>query len=129
MWIFMLKVVFKVVGRMKKSFMITFAIFVILWGYSAYTAPVYHLLGLQKDSQVQQIDQQIQELEEMKRGFESRALRHEDQADRLQFDDETYLETRRHIQLAEENRAKAAAVQKEIDRLQAEKEKLLSQSR
>jgi hypothetical protein len=110
---------------MKKFFTVTFAIFVILWGYSAYTTPVYHLISLQKDTQVQQIDQQIQELEAMKRGFESRALRHEDQADRLQFDDQTYLETRRHVQLAEENRAKAAAVQKEIDRLQAEKEKLL----
>ncbi len=80
----------------------------------------------QKEAQIHQIDQQIQELEDMKRGFEARALRHEDQADRLQFNDETYLETRRHIQLAEENRAKAAAIQKEIDRLQAEKKKLSS---
>jgi hypothetical protein len=117
------------VGWMKKYFTVTFAIFLILWGYSVYTAPVYHLLSLQKDSQVQQIDQQIQELEERKIGFESRVLRHEDQADRLQFDDQTYLETRRHIQLAEENRAKANAVQREIDRLLAEKEKLLSQFR
>jgi hypothetical protein len=60
----------------------------------------------------------------MKRGFEARALRHENQAERLQFDDQAYLETRRHNQLAEENRAKAAAVQKEIDRLQSEKKKI-----
>ena len=61
----------------------------------------------------------------MKRGYESRALRHENQAERLQFEDQAYLETRRHNQLADENRAKAAAVQKEIDRLEAEKKRLL----
>jgi hypothetical protein len=96
--------------------------FFLIWSSS--------LLGIsaQKEAQIHQIDAQIEELQDMKLGFEARALRHEDQADRLQFNDETYLETRRHIQLAEENRAKAAAVQKEIDRLQAEKEKLLRQS-
>lgn len=114
---------------MKKYFTVIFAVFVLIWGYSVYSTPISPLLSLQKDAQVQQIDQQIQELEDMKRGFEARALRHEDQADRLQFDDQTYLETRRHIQLAEENRAKASAVQKEIDRLQTEKEKLLNHSR
>jgi hypothetical protein len=86
---------------------------------------VYSLTA-QKEQQVQQLDQQIQELENMKRGFEAKALRHEDQADRLQFDDQTFLETRRHNQLAEENRAKAAAVQKEIDKLKTDRAKLLS---
>lgn len=85
--------------------------------------------SVQKDSQVKLIDQQIRELEEKKSGFEARALYHENQADRLQFDDETYLETRRHNQLAEENRAKAAALQKEIDRLQAEMDKTVNSKR
>lgn len=92
--------------------------FLILWGFFAHA-------GTQTDPRVQQIDQQISELQEMKRGYESRALRHENQAERLQFDDQTYLETRRHNELAAENRAKAAAVQKEIDRLQEERKKLL----
>lgn len=103
---------------LKKIFFLTLAIFLILWGFFAYTAE-------SSSAKIQQIEQQIQELEDMKRGYESRALRHENQAERLQFDDQTYLETRHHIQLAEENRAKAAAVQREIDRLQAEKKKLL----
>ena len=94
-------------------------VFLALWGSLATLSP-------QKEVQIQQLDQQIQELEDMKLGFDARALRHEEQADRLQFNDETYLETRRHIQLAEENRAKASALQKEIDRLQAEKDKILS---
>ena len=90
--------------------------FLILWGFFAYTE--------ENIPRIEQIDQAIQELEEMKRGYESRALRHENQAERLQFDDQTYLETRRHLELADENRAKAAAVQKEIDRLREEKQKL-----
>ncbi len=98
----------------------TAAIFFILWGFFAHTAEKGS-----SNPKVQQIDLQIQELEEIKRGYESRALRHENQAERLQFDDQTYLETRRHIQLAEENRAKAAVTQKEIDRLQEEKKKLI----
>ena len=75
--------------------------------------------------QLAQIDDQIQELEGIKRGYESRALRHEDQAQRLQYYDKTYLEARRHLELAQENRDKAALVQEEIDRLKGQRKKLL----
>jgi hypothetical protein len=104
---------------LKRIFILTLSMFLVLWKVFAAGAE-----GGSSNPQVQQIDQQIQELEDMKRGFEARALRHENQAERLQFDDQAYLETRRHNQLAEENRAKAAAVQKEIDRLQSEKKKI-----
>ena len=76
-------------------------------------------------AQVAEIDRQLSELEGMKNGVEARALRHEDQAQRLQFEDRALLETRRHYELADENRAKAARVQEEIDRLLLEKRKLL----
>lgn len=91
--------------------------FLLLWSLTAHAQEI----AVSNQPTVEQIDQQIKELQEMKRGFEARALRHEDLADQLQFDDKTYLETRRHNQLAAENRAKAAAVQKEIDRLEAER--------
>ena len=113
----------------RKLFAVISVLFLILWGGPIEATPSYLVQSGQKDSQIQLIDQQIQELEDMKMGFEARALRHEDQADRLQFDDQTYLEMRRHNQLAAENRAKAAAVQKEIDRLQSEKNKLLGVSK
>jgi hypothetical protein len=99
-------------------FFLTLSLFWILWG------GLCHAVEGETDPRIQQINQQIEELQEMKRGFEARALRHESQAEYLQFDDQTYLETRRHNQLAAENRAKAAAVQEQIDRLQAEKQKL-----
>jgi hypothetical protein len=74
--------------------------------------------------QVDEINAHIKELQEMKRGYEGRAIRAEDQADRLQFEDDFVLETRRYYRIAEVNREKAAKVQEEIDRLEAEKAKL-----
>lgn len=81
--------------------------------------------GTNRDEEIRTIDEQIQQLEEMKRGFEARALRHDDQAEYLQFEQQAGLETRRHIQIADANRKKAETVQKEIDLLQLKKEKLL----
>ncbi len=74
--------------------------------------------------EVQKIDSEIQQLVEMKRGYEARALKHEDMAEYLQFDQQAVLETRRHLQLADENRNKANVIQQEIDRLNAQKKQL-----
>jgi uncharacterized protein YxeA len=75
--------------------------------------------------EIAQIEAQIEELKQKKRGFEGRAIRAENQADRLQFEDQFLLETRRYYQIAEENRKKARIVQEEIDRLEAKKMQLL----
>lgn len=107
-------------SKIWRVFFLILPLFLLLWGMSAYAEERKSI-----SPRVEQIDQRIKELEDMKRGYESRAIRHEDQADRLQFDDQTYLETRRHNQLAAENRAKAAAVQQEIDRLKEERSKLV----
>ncbi|HSX26356.1 MAG TPA: hypothetical protein VLE89_05045 [Chlamydiales bacterium] len=105
---------------LKRIFILTLSFFFVLWGYCAFTGE-----NPRVTAQVEELDRRIAELEDMKRGFEARALRHESQAEYLQFDDRAYLETRRHWQLAEENRMKAAKVQEEIDKLQAKKEKLV----
>src|SRR3990167_5401697 len=102
---------------LKRTFCLTLSFFFLLWGLVAFTN--------ESSKQIEKIDNQIQELQEMKRGFESRALRHDNQAERLKFEDQAVLETRRHLELADENRAKAAAVQEEIDRLEAKKQQLL----
>ena len=78
--------------------------------------------------QIEQIDAQIKELKEMKRGYNARAIRAEDQADRLQFEDHFVLETRRYYRIAEENRAKAAKIQEEIDRLEAQESRAVKKS-
>ena len=132
---------------MRKTFLLTALMFVLVWTFSILDHLGSKRSGLADEgrsfvwnsfeervvvdnqavsAQVAEIDRQIQELEDMKRGYEGRARRHEDQAERLQFQDQAYLETRRHLELADENRAKAAKAQQEIDRLQKEKQKLLS---
>ena len=102
--------------RLRRLFFLTFSFFLILWSFAGYSA--------NRAVEIEQIDAQIEELEEMKRGFEARALKHEYQAEYLQFNDKAVLETRRHIQLADENRARAASAQERIDALKAKREKL-----
>jgi len=101
---------------MKNFFLIAMCLFACL-GY----AEVYQ-------DQIEQIDAQIKELKEMKRGYVARALRAENQADRLQFEDHFVLETRRYYRIADENRAKAAKIQEEIDRLETLRAGLLKKS-
>lgn len=78
--------------------------------------------------QIEQIDAQIKELKDMKRGYEARAIRAENQADRLQFEEHFVLETRRYYRIADENRAKAAKIQEEIDRLETERSELVKKN-
>ena len=68
---------------------------------------------------------QIEELENLKRGYVSKANRLDDQAERLQFEDNSFLESRRFSELAQENRDKAQRTQDEIDRLTLEKQQLM----
>lgn len=102
--------------RMRRLFLLTLSFFVMLWVFAGHSAD--------SSAEIQKIDAQIQQLQDMKRGYEGRALRHENQAEYLQFDQQAVLETRRHLQLADENRNKAALVQEQIDRLKAKKEQL-----
>jgi hypothetical protein len=94
--------------------------------FVAASAVVSLTAGNSRTVQIEQIDAQISELENKKRGFEARALKHENYAEYLQFDQQAVLETRRHLQLADENRAKAARVQLEINKLQVRKQRLVS---
>lgn len=102
--------------RLQRLFFTTLSFFLILWGFGAYTAS--------QSNEIQKIDAQIKQLEEMKRGYEARALKHTDMAEYLQFDQQAVLETRRHLKLAQENRNKAALVQEQIDRLKEKRRQL-----
>lgn len=103
--------------QMKSAFCFTLFFFIAISG-------ILNLAETPRSVQIQKIDQQIEQLQEKKRGFEARALRHENYAEYLQFDQEAVLETRRHLQLADENRAKAALIQYEIDKLVARRNRL-----
>ena len=110
-----------------KFFFTTMAFFLLLWGISAVCGEKKENPPTAGQKQIALIDDQIRELEEMKRGYESRALRHQDQALRLQFNQEWNLEVRRHLELADANLEKAAMVQKEIDRLKEKRKQLLEE--
>lgn len=127
---------------MMRIFFITSAIFVMVWicfttdlvarknGFFIENlfwsdSQIFTPRNSEVQAQIDEIDRQLLELDGMKRGYEARARRHDDQAQRLQFEDRAVLETRRHQELAEENREKAQKVQEEIDRLQSRKVKLL----
>lgn len=99
--------------RIRRLFFVTFGFFLVLWGVSAFSTS--------KSEQIQQIDSEIHELENMKKGYDARALRHENQAEYLQFDQQAVLETRRHLQLAQENKNKSELVQEQINRLKEKK--------
>lgn len=101
---------------LKRIFFFTFSFFVILWAFNSY--------ALSNSAEIQKIDAEIQELQEMKRGYEAKALKHDDMATYMQFDQQAVLETRRHIQLADENRNKAALVQERIDKLKERRRQL-----
>ncbi len=79
----------------------------------------------EKMAEINSIDERIWQLKEMKRGFEGKAIRAENQAERMQFEDRFILETRQYFKIAEENRQKAQLVQDEIDRLEKRKAELL----
>lgn len=101
-----------------------FYLFILCSGFQS----CYGAGSTQIEAQIETIDAQIKELQDKKRGFEARALRHQDQAERLQFENRNYLESRRHMELAEENREKANFMQMQIDKLNEQKKKLLKQS-
>lgn len=99
-----------------RTFFVTFAFFIAVWGVSLFSSS--------SSEEAQRIDAKIQQLGEMKKGYEARALRHETQAEYLQFDQQALLETKRHLELARENRDKAALIQEQIDRLSEQRRKL-----
>ncbi len=76
--------------------------------------------------EVMQIDQQIKDLEELKRGYEAKALRLENQAERLQFKNSEYIIAKRYWELADENRQIAKRIQNDIDTLKEKKQELIN---
>lgn len=106
--------------RLKRLFLLTFSFFLVLWALVGHSAS--------SSAEIHRIDGEIEQLEAMKRGYEARALRQENLAEYLQFDQQAILETRRHLQLAEENRNKAALIQERIDRLKAKRAELESEN-
>jgi hypothetical protein len=78
----------------------------------------YGLLLIFLSLTVQEIDAQIEDLQELKRKHEARALRYDDQGQRWQFQQNQMQEARMAFEKADEERLKAAEIQLQIDELQ-----------
>lgn len=77
------------------------------------------------EEEVQEIECQIEKLKKMKKGYESKALYHENQAERLQFIQQEMQTAKKHWIMAEENRDIAQKIQQDIDKLEEKKQGLL----
>src|SRR3989304_5244708 len=80
---------------------------------------------LSKLNDIDSIDSEIKDLEDLKRGYLSQAVKHENQAQRLQFIEGQLQYAKRNWKVAAEYKRKARRVQKEIDLLRERKEYLL----
>ena len=74
-----------------------------------------------KNDKILIIEKQINELEEMKRGYESKAIKYANQAERLQFVSRELQTAKKYWVLAEENKQIADKLQKKIDDLKLTK--------
>ncbi|MBS0626507.1 MAG: hypothetical protein JSS32_10705 [Verrucomicrobia bacterium] len=118
--------------KLAKVFFVTMGFFLILSALLAVRHQTHFLMAdnsSQIDQQIEQIDREIAELEDMKRGYEARAIRHENLGQMQQSESKYTLETRRHYQLAEQNREIAEKIQLDIDRLQEKKQALLKKKK
>lgn len=86
---------------MKRLFYLTSAFFFIITGVFSCAS--------------QRQEPSTEKLEELKKGYESRAARYEDLGERLQFQEDSLMEARRYFRLAEENRRKAQEIEKQIE--------------
>ena len=118
--------------KLQKTFFMTLGFFVLIFMTLTFSKHFHHISAKELpkwQQELQAIDQQIIEFQNMKRGYEARALKHENQAERLQFINGEYLTAKRHWELAQENRQIAQKIQADIDRLEQEKRDLLESHR
>ncbi|MEI6242694.1 MAG: hypothetical protein WCP39_04735 [Chlamydiota bacterium] len=119
---------------MKKIFIILSMVFGVSLGFSVVPpliSPQTRIDGKEQredlNRHIEQTDQQIQELQNMKIGYEGKATRLENQAQRLQFMNKELSTSQKLWRLAESNREAAQKIQEEIDKLHAERSRLVNQ--
>lgn len=76
-------------------------------------------------TKIEEIDREIQYLEDLKRGLDGRAIRYENQAQRLQFDQEQLIEAKRFWNMAEQNKKASAELEQKIKEKRIERQHIL----
>ncbi len=115
---------------MNRAFFLTMGMFVLVFGIfgisKTFSNNTKSQANIYQSQEIKDIDSKITELEEMKRGYEARAIKHKNQAQRLQFVNGELQTAKRHWQLAEENTRIATRIQHQIDDLKVQRQDLIS---
>jgi len=106
---------YKTVYAIGGFFVFVFSVFMVTKSFTYYES------SAEKQNEISIIDNKIEELEGMKRGYEAKALNHANQADRLQFMEGQLQTAKKHWKLADDNRRIATQIQKQIDELKIQK--------
>ncbi|MGD2169055.1 MAG: hypothetical protein PVI40_02300 [Chlamydiota bacterium] len=101
-----------------RTFVLTFLLFILLFFLASYQ---------NNEQRLDFLNQRIEELQEIKRGYEAKVVWHENQAQRLQFVEDQLLTAQRHASIAQTYRTAANKVQEQIDRLEREKKQIILQ--
>ncbi len=114
-------------AKLNSTFGLTMVFFfslLILFTFKNVIFPSY--VGIpQWKKELNVIDSQLDELNEIKFGYETRAISHENHADKLKMDKDNSKIMKRHLKLAKENRKIVKKLIKEISELQENKLKIL----
>ena len=105
----------------KKAFLASFSLFLVF----GFLTPLQAEKKLSKAQRVEEIDQQIKELKQAKIGLEGKAVKLENQGQRLQFQEGYLQEAKRALNAAAEFRKNAGEMQRGIDILEAKREELV----
>lgn len=73
---------------------------------------------------IAEINKEIEYLEEVKRGFESKAAQYENMAQELQFQNNNLQDAKRYWRMADANKEAAKEVEKKIEAKKKERDKL-----
>lgn len=102
--------------KIARTFILTFLLFILLFFLASYQ---------NNDQRLQFLNERIEELQEVKRGYDAKVAWHEDQAQRLQFVEDQLLTAQKHASIAQTYRTAANKIQEQINRLESEKKRIL----
>jgi hypothetical protein len=113
-----------------KTFFITFVFFIAIFLiFNSSKGFAFKSVAYEKSYQneINEIDNKIDKLENLKKGYEAEAIKHNNIAQRLQFQNGELQTAKKHWKIADENSRISLRIQKEIDALKIKKEKILKE--
>ncbi len=110
--------------KVSRAFLMVMIFFVFIFAIFSITKKAYSYNNNKIDTEIESINKKIAELEEMKKGYEARAIKHANNAQRLQFVEGQLQIAKKHWKLADEYKKIVEKIQSEIDELKAQKLKI-----